>query len=138
VRRYRRQYGSSGHIWQGRFKSFPCQDDGHLLTVLRYVEQNALRAGLVTRAEDWEFGSLYAAVHPPGPVRLEPVPEAGPIATWVEQVNRPMSEAEVALLRHCIARGRPYGSERWTRSTAAALGLQSSLRPQGRPKKAKK
>src|SRR5690348_4759135 len=47
VRRYRRHYGSSGHVWQGRFKAFPCQDDAHLLTVLRYVERNALRAGLV-------------------------------------------------------------------------------------------
>ena len=74
VRRYRRHYGSSGHIWQGRFKAFPCQDDDHLLTVLRYVERNALRAGLVAKAEDWPYGSLHATVHPPGPVPLEPSP----------------------------------------------------------------
>src|SRR6267378_2674225 len=61
VRRYRRHYGSSGHVWQGRFRAFPCQDDDHLATVLRYVERNALRAGLVRQAEDWPHGSLAAA-----------------------------------------------------------------------------
>ncbi|MCE9532247.1 MAG: transposase [Planctomycetes bacterium] len=42
----------SGHLYQGRFKAFPIEDDGHYLTVLRYVERNALRANLCARAED--------------------------------------------------------------------------------------
>ena len=133
VRRYRRHYGSSGHVWQGRFKAFPCQDDDHLLTVLRYVERNALRAGLVTRAEDWPHGSLRAA-RAPVAVELEP----GPIprdAAWIARVNLPMSEAELAAMRHCVARGTPYGSIIWTTLTAETLGLESSLRPRGRPKK---
>ena len=37
VRRYHRHYGGSGHIWQGRFKSFPIQREEHLITVLCYV-----------------------------------------------------------------------------------------------------
>ena len=37
----------SGHLYQGRFKSFPLQDDAHFFTVCRYVERNALRANLV-------------------------------------------------------------------------------------------
>jgi putative transposase len=41
----------TGHVYQGRFKAFPVQEDHHLYTVLRYVERNALRAGLVERAE---------------------------------------------------------------------------------------
>lgn len=53
VRRYHRRYGTSGHIWQGRFKSFIIQEDNHLLTVLRYVEGNPVRAGLVNSATDW-------------------------------------------------------------------------------------
>ena len=44
VRRYHQHYHSSGHIWQGRFKSFPIEEDDHLLTVLRYVERNPVRA----------------------------------------------------------------------------------------------
>src|SRR5438132_451707 len=48
-----------GHLYQGRFKSFPVQRDEHLLTVCRYVERNALSAGLVERAEAWRWGSLF-------------------------------------------------------------------------------
>lgn len=59
VRRYHRHYDSSGHIWQGRFKAFPIQEDGHYLTVLRYIEGNPLRANLVQLAENWEWSSLY-------------------------------------------------------------------------------
>ena len=53
VRRYHRHYGTSGHIWQGRFKSFIVQEDIHLLMVLRYVEGNPVRAGLVNSAKEW-------------------------------------------------------------------------------------
>ena len=57
VRRYHQHYHSTGHVWQGRFRAFPIQEDDHLLTVLLYVERNALRAGLVRRAEDWRWCS---------------------------------------------------------------------------------
>ena len=47
ARRYHRHYRTTGHVWQGRFDAFPIEADEHLLTVLRYVERNALRAELV-------------------------------------------------------------------------------------------
>src|SRR5437763_17168216 len=43
----------SGHVYQGRFKSFPVQGGEHFLAACRYVERNALRANLVERADDW-------------------------------------------------------------------------------------
>jgi putative transposase len=49
----------TGHLYQGRFKSFPVQTDAHFLTVCRYVERNPVRAGLVPRAERWRWGSLW-------------------------------------------------------------------------------
>ena len=61
VRRYHRHYGGSGHVWQGRFKDFPVQDDEHYLTVLRYVERNPLRAKAVARSQDWEWWRLRFA-----------------------------------------------------------------------------
>lgn len=57
VRRYHRHYGTSGHIWQGRFKSFIVQGDSHLLTVVRYIEGNADRAGLTPSATQWKWSS---------------------------------------------------------------------------------
>jgi putative transposase len=47
----------SGHLYQGRFKSFPVQDDEHFLVVCRYVERNPLRAKLVKDASAWRWGS---------------------------------------------------------------------------------
>jgi putative transposase len=134
VRRYHRHYGSSGHVWQGRFKAFPIQEDHHLIAILRYIERNPVRAGLVGRAEDWRWSSAgpgrvgYPALDP-GPVRIT----RG--ADWLRSVNEPQTEAEVQALRVCAQRGRPYGAPAWTTATADRLGLQPSLRPRGRPRK---
>ena len=51
---------ASGHVWQGRFKSFPIQEDDHLLTVLRYVERNPVRAGLCGSVEEWLWSSAHS------------------------------------------------------------------------------
>ena len=125
VRRYFRCHGSSGHIWQGRFKAFPVQDDAHLRTLLRYVERNPLRAGLVARAEHWPWSSLGRPVGPPT-LHPDPIPRD---AAWVDFVNAAMTDPECDAIRLCLRRSAPYGSDAWTRRTAERLGLQSSLRP---------
>jgi putative transposase len=53
----------TGHLYQGRFKTFPIESDDHLLAVLRSVERNPLRAGLCERAEDWKCGSAWRMVN---------------------------------------------------------------------------
>ena len=131
VRRYHQHYGSTGHVWQGRFKAFPIQEDEHLLTVLRYVERNPLRANMVARSEDWPWSS--AATNREGPP-LDP----GPVPRsegWSEYVNQPQTEAEMRRLRQALDRGRPFGDETWAKRAATELGLEASLRPRGRPKK---
>lgn len=133
VRRYHRHYQSSGHVWQGRFKAFPIQQDDHLLTVLRYIERNPLRAGMVARSEDWLWSSLRgrAALDPKVPT--DSVPVAGP-SDWIKWVNEAMTDAEVDRLRHSVNRGTPFGAARWAEQTALRLGLETSLRPRGRPR----
>src|SRR3972149_9188393 len=137
VRRYHRHYHSSGHVWQGRFKAFPIQQDEHLLTVLRYVERNPLRCKLVKRAQLWPWSS--AAVW--GGEKAEEFLHLGPVKRgrdWLRFVNQPQTEAEVAALRSCLERGTPFGNMHWQRIIARKLGLESSLRPRGRPKKPSK
>ena len=128
----------SGHVYQGRFKSFPVQDDEHFLTVCRYVERNALRANFVRRAEDWPWGSLqrWAA----GKASEKSLLAAWPIrrmAGWVAEVNAVQTEAELSALRRSVNRGCPYGETSWSDGVVQRLGLESTLRPQGRPKKQK-
>lgn len=135
VRRYRRRHGSSGHVWQGRFRSFPIQDDKHLRVVLRYVERNAARAGLAPKARAWRYGSLHWRYDPPGPAPLEPVAILPRLSAWAESVDRPLSEEDLAAIRRCVSRGKPYGDDEWNQKAAALLGLESSLRPRGRPRK---
>lgn len=128
----------TGPIYQGRFKSFPVQSDEHLLTVLRYVERNPLRANLSKRAEDWPWSSLFQWHH-----RRRTLPDHPPLATWpldrprnwLKIVNRPETQAELESLQTSITRSRPFGNQRWTLKTADRLQLQSTLHPIGRPRK---
>ena len=116
-----RQSAGSGHLDQGRYKSFPVQSDDHLLTPCRYVERNPLRAGLMARAEHWPWGSLAksAAVHP-----------------WaIERVNAAMSLAEEEAVVRSIRRSQPFGASDWQEQAASRLGLTSTLGPRGRPRK---
>jgi putative transposase len=127
------RHESCGRLWQGRFKAFPIEQDGHLLTVMRYVERNALRAGLVPRAEDWPWGSL-ARRNRSSQALLSRPPLPLP-SGWLDWVNAAQSAEELAALRDCVNRQRPYGGERWVNESADRLGLRSSVRPRGRPRK---
>ena len=126
----------SGSLYQGRFKSFPIQQDDHLLTVCRYVERNALRAGMVARAEAWRWSSLRQRSDA---TIVGPRLDAWPIAVagdWVRYVNGTETEGELEALRRSVVRGAPYGAPGWQSRTAKRLGLQPALRQRGRPRKA--
>ncbi len=153
VRRHHRRYGTSGHVWQGRFKSFVIQrrrpgaaarSAGVLeggdpaLRVVRYVERNPLRAGVVDSAQRWRWSSLRWWSEPaeaPPWWREEVIDRP---TDWLATVNRPDTEEELAALRVCIARGRPFGSQQWVKRVVAELGLESTTRPRGRPRKGSK
>jgi putative transposase len=110
----------------------PIQDDAHFHTVIRYVEANPLRAGLVGRAEDWAWSSLGAMRTP-----WAHLVAAGLVARtpeWVEWVNRPATD-ETLRIRAAVARGAPFGASAWVDDTAERLGLQFTLRPRGRPRR---
>ena len=135
VRWHHAKYETTGRLWQGRFKAFAIQSDHHLLTVMRYVERNALRANLVDRAEDWQWGSLawrrsrngLALGDPPAPLP----------AYWRHLVDEPQTAAEIAEVRTCVNRQRPFGAEEWVVTQAKELGVGQSLAPIGRPRKSR-
>ena len=125
----------TGPVYQGRFKSFPIQTDEHFLTVARYVERNALRAKLVTRAEDWQWSSTWRRGQDDSTLTawLSEWPVAQP-RDWVARVNRPQTASELEALRVSVQRGRPFGKEDWVRRMVRRFGMESTLRPRGRPK----
>ena len=107
----------TGPLYQGRFKAFPIAEDEHLLTVLRYVERNPLRAGMVCSVAHWCWSSLGQVYqHLPGP-SLQEGPVAKP-AEWLSWVDGVETEAELRALRRCVIRGTPYGSAMWQKETS--------------------
>jgi putative transposase len=125
--------GTCGRVWQGRYKAFPIQHDAHLLTVMRYVERNALRAGLVARAEDWPWGSLaWRLRRTVGPQLTQP-PSPLP-RDWPSLVNEPQTPSEVDALRKCAHHQRPFGTAGWVDETARRIGLPVTPPARGRPR----
>ena len=143
TQRYHRHYRSGGHVWQGRFKSPVIQNDEHLLTVLRYIEANPLRAKLVKRADRYPWSSY--PVHGLGEAdelvdSLITYEELSPLAKvrqrkWAQQVHRPIDEASLDAIRRSSATGLPYGDSAWVKRLARRLELDLTIRPRGRPRK---
>ena len=125
-----------GHVYQGRFKSFPVQSNSYYLTLMRYVESNALRAGAVERSGDWPWSSLAIRMGDDKPIVLSKGPMDLP-AGWPKLVDKAVNipRKDCELIENCIKRGRPMGHDDWIVKTAAMLGLESTLRPRGRPRK---
>jgi putative transposase len=126
----------TGHLYQGRFKAFPIETNEYLLGVMRYVERNPLRAGLVDVAEDWEFSSAGRAAL--GKEKKQLILADWPIPRpreWRSYVNKPQTESEVKAIRQSVIRGAPYGSTDWVTQSAVRLQLAHTRRSRGRPKK---
>lgn len=141
TKRWHMHRGTSGegHLYQGRFRAFIVQPGKPFVRVCRYVERNALRAGLVAKAEAWRWGSLWRwqsgtvaqrrlLARWPDPPRRRP-------PGWIEQVNRPQSLQELESIRQSIARGRPLGDPAWLDFTIKQHGLESTMRSRGGQRK---
>jgi putative transposase len=133
--RHHRERDSTGRIWTGRYKAFPIQHDRHLLTVVRYVERNPLRAGLVGRADEWLWGSLRWRLSAIPRLPMAPLPFPLPV-NWTEFVNSSQTAQELAAVRRSVTRGSPFGDSSWVAQTAAELGLGHTLGQRGRRQRA--
>jgi putative transposase len=125
-----------GHLYQGRFKSFPVEKDEYFIQLCRYVERNPLRAGLVDRAEYWRWGSLW--IREKGTEEQKKLLSPWPISpdkNYLKLVNDKEDKDLIKNIRHSVQRGRPLGSASWTTLMAEKLGLNLTLKSRGRPKK---
>ena len=124
----------SGAVYQGRYKAIPVQSGRHFYNLCRYVQRNPLRAGLVTRAEEWPWSSLWRRVHHEGTDLLSSWPTPCP-ENWLEILNAPTAPDELSEIRAAIRRGIPIGDPEWIKTAASTVGLQNHLRRRGRPRK---
>jgi|SRR3989344_3815124 len=126
----------TGHLYQGRYKSFLIQDDNHLLSVIRYVERNALRAKIVKKAENWRFCSLWRKIF--GNKDHNKLLSDWPISIpkgYLSFVNTPQTKGEEEKIRMSIVKGKPYGSDVWSRAMIKKFGLETTVRDPWRPRK---
>jgi len=124
----------SKRIYQGRYKSLPVETGPHFLRLVRYVERNAQRAGLVKKAEDWPGSSVSARLYGTKKQLLSRWPVAEP-KDYVPWLNHSQPKEEIENIRYALKRSRPYGSEPWVSKAVARFGLENTLRNPWRPKK---
>ena len=110
--RHRSRTGTvgEGHLYQGRYKSFPIEEDFHLLSVLRYIERNAVRAGLCKRAEDWKWGSAHARL---SSTEKQSFLAEFPIdlpSNYLDWLNTSEPFESVETMRVSVNKGLPYGN----------------------------
>ena len=118
----------TGYLWQGRFASYP-MDDAHLLTAIRYVELNPVRAKLAARAEDWRWSSARAHVSgkPDGLTDLKGT--AGLHRNWRAMLRHGLEAGDVspeqaAAIEARIRTGRPLGNDAFVETLETASGRQ--------------
>ncbi|MBX4197795.1 transposase [Candidatus Parcubacteria bacterium] len=121
----------SGHIYQGRYKSFVVEDDKYLLDLIRYVESNPLHANLVNRAEEWKWSSLNRRLEQCRYLSLLPTELP---ANYIESVNQGMSSNNMRKIQTSVVRSKPLGKDEWVQKMIERFKLQTSIRPRGRNK----
>ncbi len=124
-----------GHLYQGRYKSFLCQDDNHFLALVRYVERNARRANIVKKAENWRWSSVWRREN--GTAKQKKLLSTWPMSKpkdYLSWLNKAQTEDEEEAIRRSITKGSPYGNVSWIDSVVKRFGLEQTLRKVGRPK----
>jgi putative transposase len=121
----------TGHVYQDRYRAIPVQDDRHLLTLIRYVERNPLRANLVSRAERWRWSSAWEGRSSCSSVTLSAWPIPRPV-NWIEIINDTQPCDDLDAVQAAIRRNRPLGEETWSATVAVRVGM--SRRRRGRPR----
>jgi putative transposase len=129
---YKRTIGY-GHLYQGRYKSFLVAKDKYLLQVIRYVEQNPLRAKLVTRTENWQWGSTY--IRKIGKKEILDTPPIALPRDYFQWVNERLAIHVLEPIRLSVNKGKPHGTMEWVEKTIQKFKLELTTRSPGRPKK---
>ena len=125
-----------GHLYQGRYKSFLCQDDNYFITLVRYVERNPRKANLVKKAENWKWGSVWRREN--GTAKQKQLLSEWIVSepkNYLKYLNEPQNESEEKAIQNSILRSSPFGDLNWTEKIIKKFNLESTIRPKGRPKK---
>lgn len=121
----------TGHLWQGRFSSV-AMDEAHLVSALRYVALNPVRAKLTERAEDWRWSSTTAHIAGEGDRFVDVAPALDRVGDFTTFLGAAFDDAmSYAALRKAESVGRPVGSKEWLADMEERSGLTLAPRKRG-------
>ena len=121
----------TGHLWQGRFSSV-AMDEAHLVSALRYVALNPVRAKLAARAEDWRWSSTAAHIAGESDRFVDVVPALERVGDFSAFLGEAFDEAtSYAALRKAESVGRPVGSKAWLADMEKRTGKALAPRRRG-------
>lgn len=137
TRRWHTEKGTigQGHLYQGRYKSFICQKDNHFISLVKYVEQNALKAKLVKRAEDWRWSSVWRRER--GTIKQKKLLSLWPVSipkNYLSWINQDQHKKEEEIIEKSIIKSSPFGKDYWVASIVKKFDLEQTLKKVGRPK----
>ncbi len=135
TRRVNLREGWRGHLWQGRFASYPL-DDHHLLSAAKYVELSPVAAGMVKKPERYPWSSAGAHLRGRDDLLVKVAPLLKLVPNWRKYLSEGLTEDETRLLRRHERTGRPLGSVKFLKGLEKRLGRV--LRPQKRGRKSEK
>ncbi len=137
-RRYTRHInfreGWRGHFWQGRFASYP-MDENYLVATARYVELNPVRAGLVADAEMYPWSSASAHISGQDNTLVKVTPLIEIVGDWREFLAGNINQKTAEVIRHHERIGRPLGSEAFIEQLEVKLGRSLRKRKPGPKRK---
>jgi len=124
--------GWSGHLWQERFASF-VMDESYLLAAVRYVELNPVRAGLVSRPEDYRWSSARAHFEGENDRLVTVPPMLERVSSWRDFLTTEGKDESSVLQRHSRT-GRPLGQNEFISGLEKMFGRPMRPRKRGRKK----
>ena len=136
-------YGTSGTLWEGRYKASLIQEDNYLLTCMRYIEMNPIRANMVSHPRGYRWSSYRAngegreaPIITPHPLYLA----LGKLATQRQAVYRalfkaPIDEKSIEQIRAAWQTGTPLGNDYFKTEVETKLKTKVGQARRGRPLK---
>lgn len=131
-----RKYERTGRLWESRYHSCIVGEERYLWAVARYIEQNPVQAGIVSRAEDYDYSS--ARSHVKGiddEVLGEELFTHDRREDYIKLLNSRIPEEEKNAVRYCTRTGRPFGDELFINGLEQSLKRQLAKGLKGRPKR---
>src|SRR3989338_1322649 len=122
-----------GHLYQGRYKSFLIQNEQYLLIVCKYVESNAFRAKLSSKAENWRWSSIWRREN--GSQKQKELLSSWPMnipPDYLKSINKPPAKNDLELIRESVNKSKPFGNDSWLDKVVKKFGLEMTIRKPGR------